>query len=209
MNPTALTKTLPVNDSDSTSTENTVSLTSLITCFNDTFFTTYNTRLVAGDSEPYYLPAYKGEVLEQKPYHQIIFAHFFIASALHEVAHWCVAGDKRRQLPDYGYWYCPDGRSAAEQKKFEQVEVKPQAIEWVFSKALQKPFRISKDNIDNSEGLIKDTEFEIAVLQQVYFYCEHGLPSRAEQFRSALVNLLGTTTDTSLIKASYTLAEIV
>lgn len=194
---------------DSLFVENNISLQYLIACFNDTFFDSYNTRLIAGDGEPYYLPANKAKVLEQKPYHQIIFANYFIASALHEVAHWCVAGDKRRQLPDYGYWYCPDGRSADEQKKFEQVEIKPQAIEWIFSKALQKPFRISKDNVDNAEGLVKDTKFEQAVLQQAHFYCEHGLPSRAEQFRGALVRLSGATTDMSLINASYTLAEIV
>ncbi|GAM69307.1 transporting ATPase [Vibrio sp. JCM 19236] len=26
---------------------------------------------------------------------------------MHEIAHWCVAGPKRRLLEDFGYWYEP------------------------------------------------------------------------------------------------------
>ncbi len=49
------------------------------------------------------------------------------ASALHEISHWCIAGKARRELVDFGYWYCPDGRDAMTQSQFEDVEVKPQA----------------------------------------------------------------------------------
>jgi elongation factor P hydroxylase len=82
----------------------------LIHLFNQTFAESENTHLVKGQSEPIYLPAN-----DQVNYHRIIFAHGFFASALHEIAHWCVAGQARRLLEDYGYWYCPDGRNMQQQ----------------------------------------------------------------------------------------------
>lgn len=57
-------------------------------------------------------------------------------SALHEISHWTIAGAKRRLLPDLGYWYAPDGRTKEQQDLFEQVEIKPQAIEWLFAQSL-------------------------------------------------------------------------
>ena len=53
---------------------------------------------------------------------RIVFTHDYFASALHEVAHWCVAGPERRRLTDYGYWYAPDGRTEKQQMEFERVE---------------------------------------------------------------------------------------
>ncbi|PPS58814.1 hypothetical protein CRX72_23640 [Pantoea sp. BRM17] len=63
--------------------------------------------LIKGDDEPIYLPADA-----ESPWHRVVFAHGFYASALHEISHWCIAGDARRQQVDFGYWYCPDGRDA-------------------------------------------------------------------------------------------------
>ena len=60
----------------------------IIDIFNQTFYRTHNTKLVSGDDEPLYLPA-----SEKCNYHQIIFAHGYFASALHEIAHWLVAGE--------------------------------------------------------------------------------------------------------------------
>ncbi len=79
----------------------------LIAIFNDTFLETFNTKLELGGDEPIYLPAD-----QEHPHHRIIFARGFYASALHEIAHWCVAGPERRLLEDFGYWYEPDGRTA-------------------------------------------------------------------------------------------------
>ena len=104
--------------------------------------TELNTELVAGDDEPIYLPADA-----EHRHHRIVFAHGFYASALHEIAHWLVAGAKRRDQEDYGYWYCPDGRDKAQQLAFEQVEVKPQAIEWALSVAAGFNFNVSVDNL--------------------------------------------------------------
>lgn len=62
---------------------------------------------------------------DELPYNRIVFAHGYYASGMHEISHWCVAGAERRKLVDFGYWYCPDGRDAETQGKFEDVEVKP------------------------------------------------------------------------------------
>jgi len=151
----------------------------LITIFNHCFFKQYNTLLVKGEDEPIYLPAD-----ENTPYNSVIFAHGFFASALHESAHWLIAGEQRRKLVDFGYWYEPDGRTSSQQALFQSVEIKPQAIEWILSQACGYRFRVSIDNLNGKES---DTEsFKQAVYNQVQTYCEKGLPLRAEAFRRAL-----------------------
>ena len=114
----------------------------LIRLFETCFAASYNTRLVGGAPEPIYLPADAEE-----PMHRILFTHDYFRSALHEIAHWCVAGAARREQVDFGYWYAPDGRSAEQQSAFEQVEVKPQALEWLFCEAAGHRFRVSLDNL--------------------------------------------------------------
>ena len=105
----------------------------LCALFDRVFREDQNTVLVAGGEEPVYLPAD-----ERFPHHRIVFRHDYVASALHEVAHWCVAGAARRALTDYGYWYAPDGRSTERQAEFEAVEARPQALEWIFSSACER-----------------------------------------------------------------------
>lgn len=151
----------------------------LITIFNKCFSSEYNTQLVKGEDEPVYLPAG-----DEHGHHALFFAHGFFSSALHECSHWLIAGDERRKLVDFGYWYLPDGRNAEQQALFQQVEVKPQALEWILSRASGHRFRVS---IDNLNGLESDTEaFKRAVFSQVSHYCNHGLPERAQHLRSAL-----------------------
>ena len=152
----------------------------LIKAFDDCFYASYNTRLINGDDEPIYSPA-DGDY----DYHRVVFAHGYFASGLHEVAHWSIAGEARRELVDYGYWYVPDGRNAKQQQAFEQVEVQPQAIEWMFSLAAGQPFRVSVDNLNGeSHG---SAAFKQAVYQQVLRYCQQGLPARAAIFHRALM----------------------
>lgn len=151
----------------------------LIPLFHNTFFKEYNTQLIKGGDEPLYLPA---DV--DCHYHQIIFARGFYASAFHEIAHWCQAGEARRLLEDFGYWYIPDGRNAQQQKKFEQVEVVPQAIEWAFNVAAQKEFHVSSDNLDGFQA--DSSGFKIKVFQQVQLFIKQGFPTRANQFIEAL-----------------------
>ena len=157
----------------------------LIQLFNDTFQQTFNTILVKGGDEPIYLPAN-----EDRPFNQVIFAHGFYASAFHEIAHWCQAGKERRKLEDFGYWYVPDGRDESQQKKFEQVEVYPQAIEWGFNVAAKRNFNVSSDNLD---GFQADTEgFKEKVYQQLLVFLANGFPPRAQQFIEVLAEFYGT-----------------
>jgi elongation factor P hydroxylase len=149
--------------------------------FDRCFYQSTQTRLIKGDEEPIYLP-----VSDDCDYHQVIFAHGFFSSAMHEISHWCIAGEQRRQLVDYGYWYKPDGRSAEEQGIFEQMEVAPQAVEWMLSKAANHRFRISADNLS---GEATDSEpFKQAVLAKVSNYFQQGLHERAALFYQALLD---------------------
>ncbi|MEX1033064.1 MAG: elongation factor P hydroxylase [Cellvibrionaceae bacterium] len=152
--------------------------------FDRVFGQSYNTRLQSGGEEPLYSPAPKAT-----GWHCITFTRDYYASALHEVAHWCIAGPERRQCLDYGYWYAPDGRDRARQRAFEQAEVKPQALEWVFSRAARFGFRLSADNLDAQEGV--SASFKRAVWLQARDYCVNGLPRRADAFASALAGTYG------------------
>lgn len=158
----------------------------LITLFNDLFRENYRTILVRGGDEPEYLPASKPE----RPA-QVVFARGFFASALHEISHWCIAGEHRRTLYDYGYWYCPDGRTREQQQAFEQVEVKPQALEWLFALAAGSKFHISVDNLAG-DGAADEDGFRRRVNRQVARYLEQGLPARAQMFFDALADFYGT-----------------
>ncbi|MBA6297383.1 elongation factor P hydroxylase [Colwellia sp. MB02u-9] len=154
----------------------------LICIFEDTFKEKYNTRLIKGEGEPLYSPAH-----DKCSYHQIIFAHGYYASALHEVSHWCLAGASRRLLEDFGYWYIPDGRDQSQQQAFEQVEIKPQAIEWALCVATGKAFDVSSDNLLGN-GETDRVAFKAKVYQQVLAYLEYGFPNDAARFIIALTN---------------------
>lgn len=158
----------------------------LIMLFNDLFREKYRTILVRGSDEPEYRPEAGAEVPAQ-----VIFAHGYFASALHEVSHWCIAGEHRRTLPDYGYWYCPDGRSPEQQKAFEQVEVKPQALEWLFTVAAGARFHISVDNL-NGDGSVDESGFRTRVRAQADCYLRDGLPERGNLFFRTLMDFYGT-----------------
>lgn len=151
----------------------------LIELFNNCFAESFSTVLINGGQEPVYLPASEGKL------NRIIFTRDYFSSALHEIAHWCIAGAERRQLEDFGYWYKPDGRSEEEQKSFEQVEIKPQALEYIFSKAADHIFHFSADNL--GQGLDVSSCFKQAVMNQVDNYQKSGLPPRAQEFHQALI----------------------
>lgn len=162
----------------------------LITLFNDLFREPFRTILVKGGEEPEYVPAdHLGGCA------QIIFAHDYYASALHEISHWCIAGLQRRTLTDYGYWYCPDGRDRSQQQAFEAVEVKPQALEWIFSMAAGSQFHISLDNL-SGDGAVDEAAFCRELRSQAERYLTHGMPGRAETFLRALRTFYGTSDKT-------------
>jgi len=152
----------------------------LVRLFNGLFVENCRTELVAGGEEPIYLPAANAREL-----HRILFTQDYFSSALHEISHWCIAGHDRRQLVDFGYWYEPDGRSLLQQQAFEVVEVKPQALEWVFSAAAGIQFRVSVDNLNINE--YDSSAFTEKVCQQVGLYLTNGLPDRAQQLTQGLI----------------------
>ncbi|MCW8453165.1 elongation factor P hydroxylase [Fluoribacter dumoffii] len=171
----------------------------LITLFDNCFGEEFNTRLIKGDDEPIYLPAD-----HNRPYNALYFAHGFFSSALHECSHWLIAGEERRKQVDFGYWYMPDGRTAEQQAVFQQVEVKPQSIEWILSKAAGYKFHISIDNLNGAES--DTTAFKHAVYKQVIHYCTHGLSPRAHKFRNALSSFYGQST--ALKSEDFSLEEL-
>ncbi|MEC9340304.1 MAG: elongation factor P hydroxylase, partial [Pseudomonadota bacterium] len=98
--------------------------------FNGLFRGPFRTELVGGGDEPLYQPRPRGVDLDR-----ITYREDFVNSALHEVAHWCLVGPARRRRVDYGYWYLPDNRDAEAQLRFQAVEARPQALEWLFADA--------------------------------------------------------------------------
>jgi elongation factor P hydroxylase len=155
-----------------------------IQIFNQCFKQTLNTELVRGAHEPVYIPR-----SPYYPWDRVIFAHGYFASALHEISHWCIAGEQRRTLVDFGYWYNPDGRTAEQQAEFEKVEVKPQALEWIFSRSADFRFNVSIDNLSGDPHYIEQSAnvFKDNIYQQVHEYLHNGLPDRAKQFSDALI----------------------
>lgn len=150
--------------------------------FDSQFRKQYQTILRGGFDEPFY----KASDLSQVD-HCIGYRSDFLASALHEVAHWCVAGESRRLKDDYGYWYIPDGRTREEQLLFFQAEALPQALEKYFHKCIGSHlFHLS---IDNLHGLVsRQEELEFAAQVEIHYQkCIRGdLPIRGKVFSQAL-----------------------
>lgn len=152
------------------------------TVFHSLFLQAYETELVNAGEEPLYVP--KSAHYRR---HRIYFARGFWSSALHEIAHWCLAGSQRRQLRDYGYWYVGEGRDASRQLAFEQVEVRPQALEWLFTSVLSADFFCSFDNFGVQTESAR--RFRQAVREQALAYLAEGLPRRAQMFLSRLLQV--------------------
>lgn len=106
-------------------------------CFNQDF----NTRLVGGAPEPLYLPESQCQPAK------LMYREDFPASALHEVAHWCVAGEARRQREDFGYHYISGRRTPDQQAAFFALELHAQCLEKRFSQAAGLDFLPSADNL--------------------------------------------------------------
>lgn len=153
----------------------------LIVIFNDLFEQNENTILVGGAEEPIYLPGNDEHTRDR-----VIFTRDYFASALHEIAHWCLAGAERRKQVDYGYWYFPEGRSREQQALFEKAEVKPQALECIFSKAARSRFIPSRDDFrPDHQGAAQI--FAENIDAQAREYELNGLPERAALFTARLL----------------------
>lgn len=152
----------------------------LVAIFDDLFEESLGTVLRGGANEPFYEPGSPATVR---------FRYNYPRSALHEISHWCLAGTLRRRLPDYGYWYAPEGRNQAQQAAFFAVEVKPQAIESLFCEALSIPFDVSIDNLNSPPASEQIVTFRQRVIaQSTQFHCR-GLPYRAKKFLTRLQGL--------------------
>ncbi len=172
--------------------------------FEHCFAEKYDTYLLGGYPEPLYQPpsAAGGSG-------SIQYRGDYFASALHEVAHWCIAGPDRRLLVDYGYWYAPNGRTARQQERFENAEYKPQALEWFFARACAYPFSLSLDNLDLMCGDIPDTRrFREKVLAQTQHWQQAGLPPRGQRFLMGLCRHFKTDSDALLAPLAFSLKEL-
>lgn len=147
-----------------------IALSSLVKLLNDEFLIRFNTQIIGGFDEPFYKAHANGKPAE------IQFSYDYIRSALHELSHWCVAGEERRKLDDYGYWYAADGRNQQQQDEFFKLEIKPQAIEWAFSIICGVQFEASVDNLNNSVKGID--EFKQNLKMQLHSYLKDGFSKR-------------------------------
>ena len=146
--------------------------------FNSTLGVQHRVQLIGGAPEPLYLPA-----SEKRKCAEIHFREDYASSALHELAHWCLAGKKRRELEDYGYWY-ESVRDKSGQQRFEEAEIKPQATEWILSAAAGQCFRISSDNFLLESFDVEP--FRHRVQSMVNTMLERGLPTRTEALAQVL-----------------------
>ncbi len=147
--------------------------------FHQVFQDEYNITLEFGADEPFYYAA------KNKSERNILYCREdFFASALHEIAHWSLAGVERRKKDDYGFWYSPDGRDIEKQREFERVEIKPQAIEKAFSEACNYPFKASVDNLSLEN--YDPSSFISNINKQFNLYKETRFPLRAQRFINAL-----------------------
>ena len=152
----------------------------LVALFNRTFEASENTVLQGGANEPYYAPGQPN---------RIYFRADYARSALHEVAHWCVAGAQRRRFLDYGYWYRPDGRDEAQQAAFFAVEARPQAIEAAFCEVCGVDFSPSVDNVGADIPAEQLSGFEMRIAHWSAVLRARGMPSRAARFFRELERL--------------------
>ncbi len=150
-----------------------IALPALLKLLNENYLNQFNTILIGGFSEPFY-KAHKGNISAE-----IQFAHDYIRSALHELSHWCVAGNERRKVDDYGYWYAEDGRNQQQQDEFFKVEIKPQSIEWALSIVCGIKFEASVDNLNaNVDGVDK---FEQKLKSELKLYTQNGFSKRVTE----------------------------
>jgi elongation factor P hydroxylase len=91
----------------------------------------------------------------------LYFRSNYPRSLLHELSHYCLAGDRRRALDDFGYWYAPCGRSAEEQQRFEVVEARPQGLEKAMCDIVGLKFSPSLDDFSGrpaSQSFLENLE---------------------------------------------------
>lgn len=157
-------------------------LADAIAClFSDSIGSQYNTVLRGGGSEPLYQPSYSGLPAV------LTFRDDFPASALHEVAHWCIAGPQRLLQEDFGYEYISAPRSPAQQALFFKAEQRTQCLERAFARALGVPFQPSADNLNaDLDAFSRSLD---AYEPQLQCWLESSSGARAKRFIQQLTGL--------------------
>lgn len=152
--------------------------------FNTTLGSSYNTVLLGGSDEPFYFPSVEGSKSV------ILYTRDYVRSALHELAHWSIAGEEGRNLIDYGCEYNPPPRTVTEQQDFFLAELKVQALEKIYCDILHLDFCVSSDafgfdstnfsieveSLASSSNIISLTELSYAVaimLQNLSSYLDY------------------------------------
>jgi len=146
--------------------------------FNRLFLGSHRTLLHGGGTEPLYEPATRGHPA------RIVHTLDFPASALHEVAHWCLAGRRRRQMRDYGYWYVPGPRDPQQRAAFFSAEAEVQALEAVLASMCGVRFVVSADDFAAAPEELE--QFTQVVHARIAARRRGPLPPRAAAFMAAL-----------------------
>lgn len=154
--------------------------TDIAACFNQAFSGSYRTCMVGGAAEPLYLPATAAQPA------RLYYREDFAASALHEAAHWCIAGKQRRLQIDFGYTYEPPPRTQLQQQRFFALEIRTQALERLFAAAAGVAFQPSADNLASDIAPFK-AQLEAAV-PHVRAWLQSSEDSRGRQFLAALAD---------------------
>lgn len=159
-----------------------LSCSAIEAAFNDELGRRFRTRLSGGHAEPLYLPP------AGTCWGALHYRRDHSASALHEVAHWCVAGAGRRRLVDFGYEYVPAPRTLSQQVEFLRGEEQVQALECWFAEAAGVDFCCSFDDVEDHFVALRSS-FQAAVYRALQQLRANGAPPRAEQFRRSLTSL--------------------
>jgi len=151
----------------------------IVDVFARCFSASHATQLQGGAAEPLYQPAERaGEP------HLLFYRENFAASALHEAAHWCVAGSARRTQVDFGYVYNEPPRSDRAQAAFFAAELKVQALEQMFCEAAGLVFVPSADQIGVN---LNEFRQRLEIYQpEVRNWMQTSCDRRAHQFEQAL-----------------------
>ena len=104
--------------------------------------------MLGGAAEPLYVPAKLSDANQQSMPAQLYYREDYAASALHEAAHWCIAGASRRRLLDFGYTYLENPRTRQQQQFFYRLELKTQTLEMLFATQTDINFQVSADNLN-------------------------------------------------------------
>ncbi len=151
-------------------------------CFERCFGKEANIVCRGGAAEPFYQPATATAPAV------LAYRQDYASSVLHEASHWCLAGARRRELPDFGFHYEPPPRCLIGQVRFLKQEVRAQALESLFAGAAGVPFSCSYDDVEDLYPQLRPG-FAAAVAGTRRQFARAGLPKQAQRYYTALLAL--------------------